>query len=275
MAGRLAGKVAIITGGGVGIGASIARAYVAEGAKVVITGRREEKLKDFAATQPEGSVAVCAGSVRDYDDCVKMVSTATEKFGRLDILVNNAGIDPAGTAVDIPLEQWHDIIDTNVNGAFYMARLAIPKMKQTGGGSIINISSLAGVRAIPAMVAYSTSKAAIQGMTNAIALDYGSDNIRVNIISPGATATNMLRNSMTGLASALGTDVDGALEFMTRFCPINRAADPDDMAPLAVFLGSDESSFITGQNILVDGGATIVDPNGAATSSGGAVWGAA
>ena len=91
MAGRLAGKVAIITGGGVGIGASIARAYVAEGAKVVITGRREEKLKDFAATQPEGSVAVCAGSVRDYDDCVKMVSTATEKFGRLDILVNNAG----------------------------------------------------------------------------------------------------------------------------------------------------------------------------------------
>lgn len=275
MADRLKGKVALITGGGVGIGAAIAKAYVDEGAKIVITGRREEKLKEFAATMPAGTVAVCAGSIREYADCEKMIETAINEFGSLNILVNNAGIDPAGTAVDIPLQQWHDIIDTNINGTFYMSRLAIPKMKEAGGGSIINVSSLAGVRAIPAMTAYSTSKAAMVGMTNSLALDYGDDNIRVNIISPGATATDMLKNQMKGLAEALETDVYGALGFLTRFSPIKRAVEPDEIAPLAVFLGSDESSFITGQNILIDGGATVVDPCGAATSSGGKAWGEA
>ena len=275
MADRLKGKVALITGGGVGIGEAIAKEYIAEGAKVVITGRREEKLKAFCDAQPEGTAAFCAGSIREYADCEKMINTAVEKFGKLDILINNAGIDPAGTAVDIPIEQWHDIIDTNINGTFYMSRLAIPKMKEVGGGSIINVSSLAGVRAIPAMTAYSTSKAAMVGMTNSIALDYGDDNIRINIISPGATATDMLKNQMEGLAKALETDVTGALNFLTRFSPIKRAVEPEEIAPLAVFLGSDESSFITGQNILIDGGATVVDPCGAATSSGGKAWGEA
>jgi NAD(P)-dependent dehydrogenase (short-subunit alcohol dehydrogenase family) len=275
MSGRLKDKVAIITGGGVGIGAAIAKAYIAEGAYVLITGRREQVLTDFAATQPAEQIAICTGNIRSYEDCERMVAAAMKSFGKLDILVNNAGIDPAGTATEISLERWHDIIDTNINGTFYMTRLAIPKMQETGGGSIINIASLAGVRAIPAMTAYSTSKAALVGMTNSIALDYGDAGIRVNIISPGATATDMLKNQMQGLASAIGTDIDGALAFLTRFSPIKRAVEPDEIAPLAVFLGSDESSFITGQNILIDGGATVVDPCGAATSSGGKVWGEA
>lgn len=273
MGGRLEGKVAIVTGGGVGIGASIAKGFIDEGAKVLISGRREEKLKEFAATQPEGSIAYYAGDITKIDDAEAMVETAVKEFGKLNILVNNAAIDPAGTVTDIPVEQWLSIINTNINGVFYMTRFAIPKMLEQGGGSVISLSSLAGVRAIPAMPAYSTSKAGLIGFTNACTLDYSPQGIRFNIISPGATATDMLKNQMQGLADAQNTDVYGALGLLTRFLPIPRACEPDDIAPLAVFLASDESSYITGQNILIDGGATIVDPNGASVSSLGSTWG--
>ena len=273
MAGRLDGKVAIVTGGGVGIGAAIAKAFIDEGAKVLITGRRKEKLEEFAAQLPADSIAYYAGDVTKIEDAEAMVNTAVEVFGKLNVLVNNAAIDPAGTVVDIPVQQWHDIITTNLTGPFYMARFSIPKMIEDGGGSIINVSSLAGVRAIPAMPAYSTTKAGLQGFTNAVALDYGPKGIRVNMLSPGATATDMLKNQMTGLAKAQNTDVYGALGLLTRFNPIKGCAEPEEIAPTAVFLASDESKFITGQNILIDGGATIVDPCGASISSLGKAWG--
>jgi len=273
MAGRLEGKVAIVTGGGVGIGAAIAKAFVDEGAKVLISGRRKEKLEEFAAQLPADSIDYFAGDITKIEDAEAMVNKAVEKFGKLNVLVNNAAIDPAGTVVDIPVQQWHDIITTNLTGPFYMARFAIPKMIEDGGGSIINVSSLAGVRAIPAMPAYSTTKAGLQGFTNAVALDYGPQGIRVNMISPGATATDMLKNQMTGLAKAQNTDVYGALGLLTRFNPIKGCAEPEEIAPAAVFLASDESKFITGQNLLIDGGATIVDPCGASISSLGKAWG--
>ena len=273
MAGRLEGKVALVTGGGGGIGAAITKAFIAEGAKVLVTGRRREKLEEFAAQIPADSIGCHAGDIRKIEDAEAMVGAAIAKFGKLDILVNNAGIDPAGTVTDMPVQQWHDIIDTNLTGMFYMTRFAIPKMLEQGGGSIINIASLAGVRAIPAMPAYSTAKAGIQGFTNAVALDYGDKGIRINIISPGATATDMLKKQMQGVAKARNTDIYGALGFLTRFNPIKRAAEPDEIAPAAVFFASDESRYITGQNLLVDGGATVVDPCGAAVSTLGKAWG--
>ena len=273
MAGRLDGKVAIITGGGVGIGAAIAKGFIEEGAKVLITGRRKEKLDEFAADFPADSIAIFAGDITKIEDAEAMVDTAVAKFGKLNVLVNNAGIDPAGTVTDMPVQQWHDIINTNLTGAFYMTRFSIPKMLEDGGGSIINVSSLAGVRAIPAMPAYSTTKAGLQGFTNAVALDYGPKGIRVNMISPGATATDMLKNSMQGLANSQGTDIYGALGLLTRFTPLQRACEPDEIAPAAIFFASDESCYITGQNLLIDGGATVVDPCGAATSSLGKAWG--
>jgi meso-butanediol dehydrogenase/(S,S)-butanediol dehydrogenase/diacetyl reductase len=273
MAGRLEGKVAIITGGGVGIGAAIAAGFIGEGAKVLITGRRKEKLEEFAAGFSADSIEIFAGDITKLEDAEAMVDAAVSRFGKLNVLVNNAGIDPAGTVTDIPVQQWLDIINTNLNGAFYMTRFAIPKMIETGGGSIINVASLAGVRAIPAMPAYSTTKAGLQGFTNAVALDYGPKGIRVNMISPGATATDMLKNQMQGLADSQGTDIYGALGLLTRFTPLGRACEPKEIAPAAVFFASDESSYITGQNLLIDGGATVVDPCGAATSSLGKAWG--
>ena len=273
MAGRLEGKVAIITGGGLGIGAAIAKAFVNEGAKVLITGRRKEKLEECVAQLPKGSIDCYAGDITKIEDAEAMVNAAVQKFGKLNVLVNNAGIDPAGTVTDMPVQQWHDIIGTNLTGTFYMTRFAIPKMIEQGSGSIINISSLAGVRAIPAMPAYSTTKAGLQGFTNAVALDYGDKGIRVNMISPGATATDMLKNQMEGVAKMQNTNIYGALRFLTRFNPIKHAAEPDDIAPAAVFFASDESKYITGQNLLVDGGATVVDPCGASVSTLGIVWG--
>jgi meso-butanediol dehydrogenase/(S,S)-butanediol dehydrogenase/diacetyl reductase len=273
MGGRLDEKVALITGGGSGIGAAIAKAFVSEGARVVVTGRRKEKLEAFAATLPAGRCALCDGDIKNPADAEAMVEAAVKAFGKLNILVNNAGIDPSGTITEMAIDQWQAVIDINLNGTFYMTRFAVPKLIEQGGGSVINVSSLAGVRAIPAMPAYSTAKAGLIGFTNAVALDYGAQGIRINLISPGATATDMLKNQMRGLAEAQGTDIYGAFGLLTRFNPIKRACEPDEIAPLAVFLASDESAYITGQNILIDGGAALVDPCGAATASLGKAWG--
>lgn len=275
MTDRLKGKVAIVTGGGVGIGAAITKAYVEEGAKVLITGRREQVLKDFAATFPEGTVAVCPGDISVEENAKAMVDAAVEFGGRLDILVNNAAIDPPGTIVDIPVDTWMSVINTNIHGTFFMSRFAIPEMIKNGKGSIVNISSLAGVRNIPAMPAYSTTKSGMIGMSNAIALDYGPMGIRSNTICPGATNTAMMQNAMSALAEAQGTDAQGAIKLLTRFCPIPRACEPDEIAVAAVFVGSDESSYMTGATLMLDGGASIVDPCGSSTASLGTKWGGA
>jgi NAD(P)-dependent dehydrogenase (short-subunit alcohol dehydrogenase family) len=268
--GRLEGKVALITGGGAGIGAAIAELYIQEGAKVVVTGRREGVLKDFVESQPAGAAAYVQGDITKLDDSKKMVDETVARFGSLDILVNNAGIDPSGFAHDIPLETWDAVINTNIHGTFYMIRHALPQMMEQKKGSIINISSLAGLRCIPAMTAYTTTKAGMVGMSNSIALDYGRYGIRSNVICPGATRTEMLVNSMGGV----GQDADESLNILTRFLPIARPAEPLEVAHAAVFLGSDESAYITGQTLPIDGGATDVDPNGVATLDyGKSSWG--
>ena len=160
MSGLLNGKVALITGGGSGIGAAIARRFVAEGAKIVITGRRKEALSDTVSTLPDGSVLPFAGDVRNPDDAKAMVDATVKFGGKIDILVNNAGIDPPGNVVDVPIEQWKSVIETNLYGPFYTMKYAVPYMRDAGGGSIVNIASLAGLRRIPSMPAYCSSKSA-------------------------------------------------------------------------------------------------------------------
>jgi NAD(P)-dependent dehydrogenase (short-subunit alcohol dehydrogenase family) len=273
MAGRLNGKVALITGGGTGLGAEFAKRFVEEGAKVVITGRRKELLEKVAQSLPAGFVKVFQGDVSDFDQAKAMVDTAVEFGGKLDVVVNNAGIDPAGTVVEIPIEQWKKIIDINLTGPFLVMKAAIPVMIKNGGGSIINIASLAAVRNIPAMPAYSASKSGLIGLTQATALDYGYAKIRANVVCPGPIKTEMLEHSMAGLAEAQGTDVDGALKTLTKFIPLHRPGLPEEISGAVVFLASDESSFMTGTVTMLDGGACVVDPCGAAVSGAGMNWG--
>lgn len=270
---KLEGKVALITGGGMGIGTAIAKRFVAEGAKICITGRRKELLDEVAKSLPAGSVVTCPGDVTKFEDAQRMINTALKLSGRLDVLINNAGIDPPGTIVDVDIALWRQVIEINLTGPFLTMRAAIPHMIKAGGGSIINISSLAGIRCLPAMPAYCSSKGGLIMLTRQAALDYGVNNIRCNVVLPGAVRTHMTENSIGQLATVLKTDLDGAFKHMTSSVPLHRAAKPDEITGICVFLASDDSSFITGSEILVDGGSHIVDVSGAAVSSVGMKWG--
>jgi len=272
----LKGKVALITGGGTGIGAAVADRFVKEGAKVCITGRRREVLDNVASKLPAGSVITCTGDVGRLEDARKMVDAAVSFGGKLDVLVNNAGIDTAGTIVDMDLEVWRRVIDTNLTGPFLMMKAALPHMIKARAGSIINVASLAGVRCIPGKPAYCSSKAGMIMLTQPAALDYGPFNIRCNAVCPGPIRTEMLETSMAApLAKALNTDLEGALKHMTSLTPLARAAYPEEMTGACVFLASDDSTYMTGAGLMLDGGTAIVDAVGAVVSRVGLKWGGA
>jgi NAD(P)-dependent dehydrogenase (short-subunit alcohol dehydrogenase family) len=271
----LEGKVAMITGAGAGIGVEIAKRYVAEGAKVCITGRRQNKLDETVAMLPAGSAVTCAGDVSKIEDAKRMVDTTVEFGGKIDILVNNAAIDPGGSVVDLDPEVWHAVIETNLTGPFYTMKYAIPYMIENGGGAIINISSLASVRCIPTMAPYCASKAGLNHLTNQVALDFGKHGVRAVSVLPGPVRTEMSEHSLGGMAKAMGTDMDGVFQRLTCTLPLERVSLPKEIAGLCAFLGSEDAGFITAETILVDGGASMVDPCGASLKmSGASGWGA-
>jgi meso-butanediol dehydrogenase / (S,S)-butanediol dehydrogenase / diacetyl reductase len=269
----LQGKVALITGGGTGIGAAIARRFVSEGAKVCISGRRQEMLDRVASALPAGSITTCSGDVTDLEDARRMVEKTLKLGGKLDVLVNNAGIDPPGSIVDIDPELWRQVVETNLTGPMLLMKAALPLMIKGGGGSVINIASLAGLRCIPNMPAYCASKAGLVMLTQQAALDYGPSKIRCNVVCPGAVKTDMLVHSMGPLAAALHTDTDGALARLTTFAPLKRPGMPEEITGICVYLASDDSTFMTGAVLPVDGGTAVVDANGAAVSGAGVNWG--
>jgi meso-butanediol dehydrogenase/(S,S)-butanediol dehydrogenase/diacetyl reductase len=270
----LEGKVALITGGGTGIGAEIAKRYIADGAKVCITGRRQEMLDEVAKSLPAGSVTTCSGDVTKLDDVKRMVETTVKFGGKINVLVNNAGIDPPGNIVEVEVELWRRVLEINLTGPFLTMKVCIPPMIEAGGGSIINIASLAGIRCIPAMPAYCSSKGGLIMLTKQAALDYGPSKVRCNVVCPGAVRTTMMENA-TGkpLAKMLKTDVDGAFAMLTSNSPLKRISMPDEIAGLCSYLASDDSAFMTGSCLVIDGGTHIVDANGAAISSAGLDWG--
>ena len=271
---NLEGKVALITGGGSGIGAAIAERFVADGAKICITGRRQAALDKVAQSLPPGTVLRCAGDVTKFEDAMRMVETALVFTGKLDVLVNNAAIDPGGTTVvDIDLELWHQVLETNLTGPLHLMRASIPHMIEAGGGSIINIASLAGLRCLPGMPAYCASKAGLIMLTKQVALDFGPDKIRCNVVCPGGTRTEMLETSLSPLAEALGTDLEGVFGRISSMVPLRRTADPGEITGICSYLASDDSTFMTGSVLLVDGGAAIVDVAGAALSNADVKWG--
>ncbi len=263
---KLEGKVALITGGGTGIGAAIARRFVAEGARICVAGRRQEMLDKLASSLPAEMVITCAGDVSNSEDTERMVS-ATMKFGgKLDVLVNNAGLDSHRSITEIDLDEWHRVLEINLTGPFQLMKAVIPSMIKRGGGSIINISSLAGIRGVPAAPAYCASKAGLIMLTKQAAFDYGPSKIRCNVICPGAVRTPTLEQGMNGLQNTLNTDVEGALTQFTSNSPLRRAADPSEIAAVCSFLASDDSSFMTGAVLVADGGAAIVDVNAVAVT---------
>lgn len=246
MSGRLAGKVAVVTGAGSGMGAAMVTQFCAQGAKVIaadISGQQDRLAADIG---PD-CVAVHADVSRKAD--VKAaLDLAVERFGRLDILCNNAGIaGPIASTADYDEDVFESIIAVNLRGVFLGMKYAIPLMLNGGGGSIINTSSMASLVAFRGMAGYSASKGGVSMLTKLTAAEYASQRIRVNAILPGAIATGMTRGLPTEfLAGAIaGT-------------PMGRIGMPDEIAHLAVFLASDESSFITGTLIPVDGGYTLV-----------------
>jgi len=270
---KLKGKVALITGGGTGIGTAIAERFVAEGAKICITGRRQEILDKVAQRLPSGKVATCSGDVTKQEDVKRMVETALTFEGRLDVVVNNAGIDPGGTVTDLDPELWRKVIEINLTGPFLVMKASIPYLIKGGGGSIINVSSLGGLRCLPGMPAYCTSKAGLIMLTKQAALDYGPFKVRCNAVCPGATRTAMLEEALSPLTQVLRTDVDGVFACISSNVPLHRVAAPDEVSGGCVFLASDDSSFMTGSVLLLDGGASVVDVSGAALSSAGVKWG--
>ena len=270
---KLKGKVALITGGGTGIGTAIAERFVAEGAKICITGRRQEMLDKVAKALPRGMVATYSGDVTKYENVERMVETTLTFGGRLDVVVNNAGIDPGGTVTDIDPEVWRKVIEVNLTGPFLVMKASIPYMIKGGGGSIINVSSLGGLRCLPGMPAYCTSKAGLIMLTKQAALDYGPFKVRCNAVCPGATRTAMLEEALSPLTQTLRTDVDGVFACISSNVPLRRVAAPEEVSGICSYLASDDSSFMTGSVLLLDGGASVVDVSGAALSSAGVKWG--
>jgi NAD(P)-dependent dehydrogenase (short-subunit alcohol dehydrogenase family) len=262
----LKGKVALITGGGRGLGTAITRRFIKDGAKVCISGRKRETLENFAKTLPKGSVAVCPGDVSKDEDAKRMVEETVKFGGRLDILVNNAAHDVKGRVADLDPSDWRDVLETNLTGPFLLMHFAIPVMMKAGGGSIINIASLGGTRCLPACPAYNTSKAGLIMLSQQAALDYGPYKIRVNAVCPGGIDTELLDEMILPMAKALKTNKQGALDYFSKHVPLRRVSKPEEITGLCSYLASDESSFMTGAALLIDGGAAIVDVSGAAVS---------
>mgnify|MGYP001074151382 CR=1 FL=1 len=250
----LTGKVAIVTGASSGIGRATARLFAEEGAKVVVSGRRQDELDSLVAEidATGGHAVAVAGDVRSEDHAVALVDKAVNRFGGLDIAFNNAGsLGATGPASDITIEGWRDTLDTNLTSAFLGAKHQLPAMLRRGGGSLVFTSSFVGCTAgFPGMAAYAASKAGLVGLTRALAAEFGGRGIRVNAVLPGATDTPSNAANLPGAP-------EGTRGFIEGLHALKRMARPDEIAQTVLHLASDASSFITGVALLVDGGVSI------------------
>lgn len=260
---KLKGKVALITGGGTGIGSAIVERFIEEGAKVCITGRRKEMLDKVAKSLPKESITTCPGDVSKDKDVARMVETTVKFGGKLDVLVNNAAISIQGPVAELDRAVWRKVIDVNLTGPFMLMQESIPHMIKAGGGSIINISSVGGLRCLPAFPAYCTSKAGLIMLTQQAALDYGAHNIRCNAICPGGVKTAMTEHDFGQFGKMLDMNTDEYFALISAELPLKRFAEPREMGGVCVFLASDDSSFMTGAALVVDAGTAVVDVVGA------------
>jgi len=240
---RLAGKVAVITGAAQGMGATHARLFIEEGAKVVLTDLNEEKGQALAKSLGENALFIKQNVTSEED--WKAVVEATEKhFGAIHVLVNNAGITLAKSILDTALDDYRRIVDINQVSVFLGMKAVIPSMKKAGVGSIVNISSINGL--VGGAIGYTDTKFAVRGMSKAVALEVAADNIRVNSVHPGVIETPMIMQA----------DTKAAVEAFAKTIPQKRLAKPEEVSKLVLFLASDESSYSTGSEFIIDGGIT-------------------
>jgi len=243
--GRLAGKVAIVTGAASGIGEAIARMYLAEGARVVVADLPASRLMEIFG---DVSAAKCVTADTTAAGTPGRLMTAANAFGGLDILVNNAGIAISGQFETLTDEQFDRIMAVNVRSYFRIARAAVPLLRARGGGRIINLGSIMSEMAGPSLSIYGTSKHAVAGLSKGMAVDLGKYNITVNYLQPGSIWTGMSRPFMAD---------ENFRKYWENKAPMGRIGDPEDVAAAALFLVSDEARFITGHGLHVDGGAII------------------
>lgn len=252
---RLADKVAIVTGAGSGIGAAIARRFAAEGARVVASDVQQDAVVLLAERiQREGGRALALRhDVGVEADWQSVVEAALTQFGRVDILVNNAGIaDKAGMmgsradATDV--EDWDRVIGINLKGVFLGVKQVLPAMIAGGGGSIVNLSSIAAMLGNAAPFAYTASKGGVRSLTKHLAVTYGKQNVRANSVHPGLVLTPMTKKDI---------ELPGVADFLNQAIPLGRGAEPEEIADAVLFLASDEARYITGSELVIDGGATI------------------
>ncbi|HLW94727.1 MAG TPA: SDR family oxidoreductase [Solirubrobacteraceae bacterium] len=250
-----AGPRVLITGGGSGIGAACARAFAARGARVAVNGRRAAPLEEIA--REIGGIAI-AGDGGDPEQAEALVAAALGELGGLDCLVLNAGIGHSGTVLEQTPESWRAVMRTNVDAAFLVARAALPALIESRG-SVVSVASKAAIAAGPASAAYCTSKAAMVMLTKTIAFDFAPQGVRANAVCPGWVRTPMGDEAMDELATRRGVDRERAYALANDAVPARRAAEPEEVAALVVWLASAEASYLNGAAIPLDGGAGIVD----------------
>jgi NAD(P)-dependent dehydrogenase (short-subunit alcohol dehydrogenase family) len=250
---RLAGKVALITGGGTGIGRAIALAFAREGASVSVAGRRFEKLREVTREIEKvgGKGLAMECDVTRAREVERAVKGTVERFGRLNVLVNNAGMLHVSTVEGISEEEWDRLMTVNVKGPFLMSRAVLPELRKAGGGAIVNIGSVLGLFAVKDRAAYSTSKGAVTMLTKSMALDHAHEKIRVNCICPSVVETDLVKG-------VFNETKEGQAKLKARLAtiPLGRLGRPEDVAEMAIFLASEESSWLTGAAIPLDGGVT-------------------